>query len=105
VFKALSTEYIWSHHQKTIIMDAPLKQGEGNSPDATRKIVAFLGGLDVTTGRWDTPVHSLFKSLNTDHKNDFYQNCLPVTQEFGPREPCKFITQNTPCSLIQNQQQ
>ena len=34
----------WSHHEKMVVID--------------RKI-AFLGGLDLCFGRWDTPEHRL----------------------------------------------
>ncbi len=39
----------YSHHQKSIICDAALPK------DKRRGLVAFVGGLDLTNGRWDTP--------------------------------------------------
>lgn len=42
-----STTY--SHHQKSIICDRQLPN------EARRGLVAFVGGLDLTDGRWDTP--------------------------------------------------
>ncbi len=39
----------YTHHQKSIICDAPNPEG------ALRRLVAFVGGLDLTGGRWDTP--------------------------------------------------
>jgi hypothetical protein len=36
-----------THNQKFIIMDAPKSNGEG------RELRAFVGGIDLTEGRWD----------------------------------------------------
>eukprot|EP00116_Pleurobrachia_bachei_P001341 sb/3461603/ len=38
------TEMIYSHHQKTVVCDAP-------GPYVRRRVVAFVGGLDLTRGR------------------------------------------------------
>ena len=38
-----------------------------------RQIVAFIGGLDITDGRYDSPEFPLFKTLKTLHKGDFYR--------------------------------
>lgn len=40
-----------------------------------RRVIAFIGGLDLTDGRYDTPEHRLFSSLGPDgvNCNDFYQ--------------------------------
>ena len=40
----------YSHHQKSIICDSP----NPNDPSRMR-LIAFVGGLDLTDGRWDTP--------------------------------------------------
>lgn len=37
-----------------------------------RKIIAFIGGLDLCDGRYDTPEHSLFRTLQTKHKDDYH---------------------------------
>ncbi len=43
-------------------------------------------------GRYDTPSHSLFRSLTTDHADDFYQPCEPkVRPSMGPRLPWQDI--------------
>lgn len=42
-----------------------------------RKLTAFLGGIDLCDGRYDTPEHSLFHTLNTVHSHDFHQACAP----------------------------
>ena len=36
--------FLWSHHEKIIIIDQKL---------------AFLGGLDLCYGRWDNPEHKI----------------------------------------------
>jgi len=81
----LANEFVgtcYTHHQKTVICDA-------EDPDTgLRRIVAFIGGLDITDGRYDSPEFPLFSTLQTLHKTDFYSNCVPgATQETGPREP------------------
>ena len=75
----------YTHHQKTVIVDAdPLPDSSSDK----RRLVAFVGGLDITDGRYDTPEFPLFKTLKTLHKDDFYQNCYEdATSDTGPREP------------------
>jgi len=71
----------YTHHQKTIITDAPGEKGK-------RRLIAFVGGLDITDGRYDTPEFNLFKTLRTDHAGDFYSKCIPgATRDVGPRQP------------------
>ena len=78
--KFAATNY--THHQKSIICDAPCDQGKS-------RLVAYVGGLDVTDGRYDTPEFELFKSLLTEHDGDFYQKMVtsPVDPKQGPRQP------------------
>ena len=42
-----NTKMAFTHHQKFIIMDAPRVDGDG------RELIAFIGGIDLTEGRWD----------------------------------------------------
>ena len=35
--------------------------------------VAYIGGLDLTVGRYDDQNHSLFQSMANQHADDFYQ--------------------------------
>ena len=51
-----------------------------------RRVIAFVGGLDICDGRWDTAKHSLFRTLKYEHANDFH-NPWPVSHACGPREP------------------
>lgn len=73
--------FFYTHHQKTVICDDPDKRG----------LVAYLGGIDLTTGRWDDGTYSLFRTLQSAHKGDFKQSCLDGARDtVGPRLPwCK----------------
>lgn len=43
----------------------------------------------VSDGRYDTPHHPLFRSLNEEHSGDFYQPCEPgIKHNVGPRCQC-----------------
>ena len=57
-----------------------------NAPEGAKRIIAFVGGLDLCDGRWDTPRHSLFRTLKHEHALDFH-NPWAVSQACGPREP------------------
>nr|KYP76923.1 Phospholipase D beta 1 [Cajanus cajan] len=71
---------IYTHHQKTVIVDADA----GNNK---RKIVAFVGGLDLCDGRYDTPHHPLFRTLQTLHKDDYHNPTFTGNTGGCPREP------------------
>ncbi|OIV89642.1 hypothetical protein TanjilG_12728 [Lupinus angustifolius] len=71
---------IYTHHQKTVIVDADA----GNN---RRKIVAFVGGLDLCDGRYDTPHHSIFRTLQTLHKDDYHNPTFTGNTGGCPREP------------------
>jgi len=73
---------VYSHHQKTVICDAE------DEDSGLKRVIAFIGGLDITDGRYDTCEFELFKTINTLHKGDFYSNCVVgATAETGPRQP------------------
>lgn len=59
------TGTIYTHHQKSVIVDA-------DADNYRRKIVAFVGGLDLCKGRYDTPKHPIFSTLQTVHKDDYH---------------------------------
>ena len=43
-------------------------------------------------GRYDTPSHHLFRTLPTEHRDDFYQPCEPqIKANVGPRLPWQDI--------------
>jgi hypothetical protein len=63
---------LFTHHQKCVIVDT---QASGNH----RKITAFIGGLDLCDGRYDTPEHRLFRDLDTVYKDDYHNPTIPVS--------------------------
>lgn len=50
-------------------------QASGNN----RKLTAFIGGLDLCDGRYDTPEHRLFSDLDTVFQGDFHNPTLAVS--------------------------
>ncbi|CAA0805787.1 Phospholipase D delta [Striga hermonthica] len=70
---------LYTHHQKCVIVDT---QDYGNN----RKITAFIGGLDLCDGRYDTPEHRLFRDLDTVFENDYHNPTFPPGKK-GPRQP------------------
>eukprot|EP00116_Pleurobrachia_bachei_P000573 sb/3460835/ len=69
----------YSHHQKTVICD---------DSAASCGAVAYLGGLDLTIGRYDDQTHSLFESTKDIHSDDFYQTFPGILKASeGPRQP------------------
>ena len=75
----------YTHHQKSVVCDAPCDPG---SYDGRRKLIAYVGGLDLTGGRYDNPEHNIFSTLKTDHHSDFRNsNVKGATAQVGPREP------------------
>ena len=85
------SKFLWTHHQKSIILDAPSTHTVDILTEFAhlerRRIISFVGGLDLCDGRWDTPEHFLYKTLETFHKNDFHTVWPGITNEYGPREP------------------
>ncbi|XP_012835490.1 PREDICTED: phospholipase D gamma 1-like [Erythranthe guttata] len=63
--KKQETGTIYTHHQKSVIVDVA-------AGDYGRSIVAFVGGLDLCKGRYDTPHHPIFSTLETVHKDDYH---------------------------------
>lgn len=84
VINAPLVSCLFTFHEKLVITDIPAYQPVSNDK---RQLVAFCGGLDLTYGRWDTPLHSAFGTLDTYHQADFHNACFDVSQPFGPREP------------------
>ncbi|KAM3304475.1 hypothetical protein P3S67_011341 [Capsicum chacoense] len=79
IFKQQVVGTLYTHHQKCVIVDT---QASGNN----RKISAFIGGLDLCDGRYDTPEHRLFRDLDTVFKDD-YHNPTFSAGTMGPRQP------------------
>ncbi|CAM8888866.1 unnamed protein product [Rhodiola kirilowii] len=79
-YKKTEVGTIYTHHQKTVIVDADA----GNN---RRKIMAFVGGLDLCDGRYDTQQHPLFTTLETTHKDDYHNPTFTGSTVGCPREP------------------
>ncbi|XVF63609.1 hypothetical protein PTKIN_Ptkin09bG0100400 [Pterospermum kingtungense] len=79
IFKQQVVGTLFTHHQKCVIVDS---QASGNN----RKITAFLGGLDLCDGRYDTPEHRLFRDLNTVFGDDFHNPTFSAGTK-APRQP------------------
>lgn len=75
---------IYTHHQKTVIVDADAGQYK-------RKIVAFVGGLDLCLGRYDTPKHAIFSTLQTVHKDDYHNPNFTVIISLSCQLPLDII--------------
>ncbi|CAL5229046.1 g12295 [Coccomyxa viridis] len=75
---------MFTHHQKSVIVDA-----QDTKDPEMRQLVAFIGGLDLCDGRYDTSEHSLFHTIKTVHSDDFHQACCPGSsiKQGGPRQP------------------
>lgn len=76
---------MFTHHQKTIVVDVGISE---RNP-VQRKLVSFVGGIDLCDGRYDNQSHSLFRTLGTVHKEDFHQTNFEEASltQGGPREP------------------
>lgn len=76
-----------THHQKTVIYSRE------DDEAGKERVEAFLGGLDLTDGRYDNQQFSLFRTLQGVHKPPgFWQACaLQTGAESGPREPWRDI--------------
>ncbi|XXG86315.1 hypothetical protein AAC387_Pa11g1234 [Persea americana] len=78
IFKQQMVGTLFTHHQKCVLVDT---QACGNN----RKITAFIGGLDLCDGRYDTPEHRLYRDLGTVFEDDYHNPTFPTTK--GPRQP------------------
>ena len=61
---------------------------DSQGPRNNRKLTAFVGGLDLCDGRYDTREHRLFHDLQTPIFNEDYHNLTFPTKvdAGGPRE-------------------
>ncbi|KAG5534526.1 hypothetical protein RHGRI_022598 [Rhododendron griersonianum] len=70
---------VFTHHQKSVLVDTQASRNY-------RKITAFLGGLDLCDGRYDTPEHRLFHDLDTVFRDDYHNPTFPPGTR-APRQP------------------
>uniref|UniRef100_A0A7N2RDQ2 phospholipase D n=1 Tax=Quercus lobata TaxID=97700 RepID=A0A7N2RDQ2_QUELO len=68
--------FLYSHHQKFVVVDT-------RAYENSRKTTAFVGGLDLCDGRYDTPEHRLFRDRDTVFKNDYLNPTLLLWNKFG----------------------
>ncbi|CAO2206498.1 unnamed protein product [Urochloa humidicola] len=87
MFKRKVTRTVYSHHQKCLLVDTPASNTDDSS---RRRITAFLGGLDLCDGRYDTPSHRLFRDLHTVFQGDVHNPTFGRDDDAannGPRQP------------------
>ncbi|KAL6512381.1 Phospholipase D [Orobanche hederae] len=84
ILQGFQVSAMFTHHQKTIVVDSASANHSGK-----RRIVSFVGGIDLCDGRYDTRSHSLFRTLDSVHHDDFHQPNFPGSsiKKGGPREP------------------
>ncbi|GLJ47211.1 hypothetical protein SUGI_0996530 [Cryptomeria japonica] len=84
IVESAEVEVQFTHHQKTVSLDAPIEPGS-----TALHVVSFVGGIDLTNGRYDTEKHTLFGGLDTVFKHDFLQHNFKGAdlRHGGPREP------------------
>lgn len=82
--QGLEVSTMFTHHQKSVVVDFDSPGG-----GQRRRVVSFVGGIDLCDGRYDTRNHPLFRTLNTVHHDDFHQPNFPGASitKGGPREP------------------
>ncbi|KAK4410608.1 Phospholipase D alpha 1 [Sesamum angolense] len=85
IVQNLQISTMFTHHQKIVVVDSAMPGGGSQR----RRIVSFVGGIDLCDGRYDTPFHSLFRTLDTAHHDDFHQPNFTeaAITKGGPREP------------------
>ncbi|KAK4604412.1 hypothetical protein RGQ29_012781 [Quercus rubra] len=85
IVQDLEVSTMFTHHQKIVVVDSEMP----NRKSEKRRIVSFIGGIDLCDGRYDTPFHSIFRTLKTAHHDDFHQpNFAGASiEKGGPREP------------------
>ncbi|GAB2228183.1 hypothetical protein Droror1_Dr00010013 [Drosera rotundifolia] len=85
IVQDLQISTMFTHHQKIVVVDSAMPGGGSHN----RRIVSFVGGIDLCDGRYDTQFHSLFRTLDTAHHDDFHQPNFPgaAITKGGPREP------------------
>ncbi|KAF5748189.1 phospholipase D alpha 1-like isoform X1 [Tripterygium wilfordii] len=85
IIQGFEISTMFTHHQKTIVVDSGIPAEASHK----RRIVSFIGGIDLCDGRYDAQSHPLFRTLDTVHHEDFHQPNFPGSsiRKGGPREP------------------
>ncbi|XP_031273553.1 phospholipase D delta-like isoform X1 [Pistacia vera] len=79
IFKQQVVGTLFTHHQKCVLLDTEASANH-------RKVTAFIGGLDLCDGRYDTPEHRLFDDLDTIFADDYHNPTFPSYAK-NPRQP------------------
>ncbi|GAA0156838.1 phospholipase [Lithospermum erythrorhizon] len=89
IIQGFEVSTMFTHHQKAVVVDVEDLEKGAPLPEKKRRIVSFVGGIDLCDGRYDTREHSLFRTLETVHKEDFHQPNFSGSsvKKGGPREP------------------
>ncbi|GFP80141.1 phospholipase d delta [Phtheirospermum japonicum] len=89
IFKQHVVGTLYTHHQKCVLVDT---QDHGNN----RRITAFMGGLDLCDGRYDTPEHRLFCDLDTVFKDDYHNPTFPIDRISWITSPSEDVPNDHP---------
>ncbi|KAH0871707.1 hypothetical protein HID58_078729 [Brassica napus] len=73
-------------HSSVICVLSPRYASNTQAAGNNRKVTAFLGGIDLCDGRYDTPEHRILHDLDTVFKDDFHNPTYPVGTK-APRQP------------------
>nr|GMD03781.1 phospholipase D delta-like [Ipomoea batatas] len=87
---------LYTHHQKCVIVDT---QAQGNN----RKITAFIGGLDLCDGRYDTPQHRLFSDRHTVFQGDYHNPTFPIERISWISSPSSSVPNDDPSLWVSNE--
>ena len=69
IVQDLQISTTFTHHQKIVVVDCAMPRGGSGN----KRIVSFVGGIDLCDGRYDNKFHSLFRTLDNEHHDDFHQ--------------------------------
>ena len=81
----------WKQYYFFNLYDYSVKDSPAfDNQSGKRRLKAFVGGLDLQDGRWDTPEHPLFETILNEHLGDFRnKSAKTVPPEEGMQEVVK----------------
>nr|AAC49274.1 phospholipase D [Arabidopsis thaliana] len=86
IVQSLQISTMFTHHQKIVVVDSEMPSRGGSE---MRRIVSFVGGIDLCDGRYDYSVPLLVQDIGHSHHDDFHQPNFTgaAITKGGPREP------------------